>query len=345
VTSDGFIDRAGTRLNSFYLGAAYYSGKSSLRFNIISGKEKTYQAWNGIPEAKLTGDKAALDNHYANNLGSLYFTEADSLNLYNSGRRTYNYFTYNNQTDNYQQDHYQLFFNHAVNQEFSFNTAAFLTRGKGYFEEYETQATYASYGLTGPIIGSDTISATDLVRQQWLDNYFFGGIFSLQYKKNNTQLTLGGGWDRFNGRHYGNVIWSQNGGFPDDYQYYYEPAHKTDLNVYAKWQQQWGTHWTSFADLQYRYIDYRIEGFDDNPSIFVHQQYNFVNPKAGITYSNHDWEAYLSYSLSSHEPNRGDFEAGINQPLYDDVGRPLRVQDLGREVAAAEQVGQDLSGV
>jgi iron complex outermembrane recepter protein len=317
ISSDGYIDRASSDLKSFYLSTAWYSKNSSLRFNILSGTEKTYQAWNGIPQAKLEGNQSALEQHYQNNVGSLYFTAQDSSNLFNSNNRTYNYFTYKDQTDNYKQNHYQLFFNHQFNQYLALNAAAFLTRGLGYYQEYHDQgdssnAKYTSYGLSPYIVGNDTLQSTSLIRQKWLDNYFFGGIFSLLYKKNNTQLTLGGGWDRFNGKHYGNVIWSQNGGFPDDYRYYYEPAHKTDFNIYAKWQQQLGAHWTSFADLQYRHIDYSIEGFDDNPSIFVHQLYNFVNPKAGITYSNHDWQAYLSYSLSSHEPNRGDFEAGIN---------------------------------
>src|SRR5450432_1222463 len=182
ISSDGFIDRAGTSLKSFYASAAYITQKSSIRFNIISGTEKTYQAWNGIPQYKLFYNKDSLLNHYYNNLGSLYFTPADSTNLFNSNPRKYNVFTYNNQTDNYQQDHYQLFFNHAVNQELSFNTAVFLTRGKGYFEEYKTQDQLSNYGLPAQVIGSDTVTSSDFIRQQWLDNYFYGGIFSLQYK-------------------------------------------------------------------------------------------------------------------------------------------------------------------
>ena len=74
ISSNGYIDRATSDLKSLYLSAAYYSKKSSLHFNIISGYEKTYQAWNGIPEAKLEGNKAALDKHYQDNVGSFYFT-------------------------------------------------------------------------------------------------------------------------------------------------------------------------------------------------------------------------------------------------------------------------------
>lgn len=320
ISSDGYIDRATSDLKSFYLSTAWYSKNSSLRFNVLQGREKTYQAWNGIPQAKWDGNLPALEQHYQDNVGSLYFTEADSLNLFRSSNRTYNYFTYKNQTDNYWQNHYQLFFNHQFSSDLALNSAVFLTRGYGYYEEYHDQgdsanAKYTAYGIQPYVVGGDTLQSTDLIRQRWLDNYFYGSVMSLQYKKNNTQFIVGGGWDRYDGRHYGNVTWAANGGFPDDYQYYNEPAIKIDYNVYAKLQQQLGERWTGFADLQYRHLDYELDGFDDNPSILVHPKYNFVNPKAGITYTHFNWQAYFSYALSNHEPNRDDFEAGVlDQP-------------------------------
>jgi iron complex outermembrane receptor protein len=313
ISSDGYIDRASSDLKSFYASAAYLSQRSSLRFNVIWGSEKTFQAWNGIPEAKLDGNLAALKIHYEDNIGSLYFTPEDSLNLFRSKDRTYNYFTYSNQTDNYIQDHYQLFFNHQFNDYLSLNTAAFLTRGKGYYEEYQPQQIYADYGLPPPVFNGDTVSSTDLIRQRWLDNYFYGLIYSLQYKKNRTQATLGGGWDRYDGKHYGYVIWAQNGGIPNGYTYYHEPADKTDFNVYAKVQQQLASHWWLFGDLQYRVVHYSIDGFDDDPTLFVDNLYHFINPKAGLSYSDGPWEAYLSYSQASHEPNHDDYEANPNE--------------------------------
>ncbi|PWT78471.1 MAG: TonB-dependent receptor [Bacteroidetes bacterium] len=321
ISSNGFIDRATSDLKSFYVSAAWFDKNSSLRFNIISGAEKTYQAWQGIPEAKLNNDKTSLDQHFANNSGypgALYVTVQDSLNLFQSNPRTYNYFTYKNQTDNYWQDHYQLFFNHQFCQSLSLNVAGFLTRGRGYYEEFKPEQFYSDYGLPNFVKGADTITTTDLTRQRWLDNYFYGGIFSLQYKKNKTQWTIGGGWDRYNGQHYGTITWAQEGGVPLGYRYYQEPADKTDMNIYAKLQQDLSDHWTAFLDMQYRHIRYIIDGFDDNPAIKVDQKYQFFNPKAGIHYFNHGWQAFLSYSLGNHEPNRDDFEAGMNeQPQHE----------------------------
>jgi len=328
VSSDGYIDRATSDLKSLYFSAAWYDKRSSIRFNLLQGTEKTYQAWNGIPQAKWEGNLPALQQHYENNVGSLYFNSQDSLNLFRSSNNTYNYFTYKNQTDNYWQNHYQLFFNHRWSDALALNSAIFLTRGYGYYEEYHNQgdsanAKYTAYGLPPFEAGNVVFQSTDLIRQRWLDNYFYGTVLSLQYKQNNTQLVLGGGWDRFDNKHYGYVLWAANGGFPDNYRYYWEPAIKIDYNVYAKWQQQFGERWTTFADVQYRHLDYEVDGFDDNPSILVHPKYDFINPKIGVTYTHHDWQAYFSYSLASHEPNRDDFEAGLTEQP-----RPEMLHDL-----------------
>lgn len=299
ITSDGYIDRAASNLQSYYISAAYIDNKSSLRFNMIGGKEKTYQAWGGVPESYL-----------------------DSNRTYNSMGTEKPGTPYNNETDNYIQTHYQLFYNRKLNSAISFNAAFFLVRGKGYYEEYKSEQDFKSYNLPVIIHGTDTTSATDLVRQQWLDNYFYGGIFSVQYKKNKTQLTFGGGWNEYDGAHYGIVKWALNGGFPLDYKYYNNPAQKNDLNFYGKVMQVLGSGFTVFADLQERLIKYEINGFKANPAIILNKNYSFFNPKAGISFNKNNYQAYLSLSVASHEPNRDDFEAGINQmpmpeKLYD----------------------------
>ncbi len=285
ITSDGFIDRSATDLQSFSLSAAYITKKSSVRFNIFSGKEKTYQAWNGIPSSILQTN------------------------------RTFNGFTYDNQTDNYRQNHYQLFFNHQFNTNLSFNTAVFFTPGKGYYEEYKTDEAYGSYGLPDYTIGATTITTTDLVRQLYLNNKFYGQIASLQYKKNKHQVIVGGGWSNYEGGHYGQIIWAKNGGISKDYQWYNLQALKTDANIYAKWQYQASNNLNLFADLQYKHVMHRMDGFRNNPTLLINRSFDFVNPKLGATYSNNGWQVYASYAMANKEPNRNDFEAGaLTQP-------------------------------
>jgi iron complex outermembrane recepter protein len=315
INSDGFIDRATTDLRSFYISTAYLNKKTSLRFNLFSGKEVTYQAWNGIPEAKLKGDAAALENHYLNNVGFLYKTREDSLNLFNpTNNRTYNSFLYSNQTDNYQQDHYQLFLNHELNKSWSFNTAFFLTRGKGYYEEYRTDIDLADYGLAAV--------ESDIVRQLWLDNWFYGTTYSLQYKKNKDQFTFGGAYTRYKGLHYGKIIWSEVF-VPKDYKWYNLDAFKNDFSVYAKYQRRVAQRFEFFADVQYRNVNYTLNGFRNNPALKLENDFNFINPKLGVSYADgNGWLSFISFSVSNKEPNRDDFEAGVTQQpkhetLYD----------------------------
>ena len=312
ITSDGFIDRASSNLKGFYLSAAWLSAKSSIRFNVFGGKEKTFQAWNGIPEAKLFGSKIDLDTHYNNNVGSLYFTSADSANLYNANPRKFNTFLYNNQTDNYQQDHYQLFFNHAFSDKLTFNTTFFLSKGMGYYEEFKNQAKFANYGLPNVVVGNTTISKTDLIRQLWLDNNFYGGLFSFQYKNNKDELTVGGGLNEYDGNHFGKIIWAQTG-ISKDYEYYRYAAKKIDANIYSKYQHHFSEFLSAFVDLQYRHINYKFNGTKNFPDLKVNEQYNFFNPKAGLYYSKNNWSAFASYSVGNKEPNRSDFETATDE--------------------------------
>ncbi|HRP54969.1 TonB-dependent receptor [Agriterribacter sp.] len=289
LKSDGYIDRAGSDLKSFYLSTAYFSGKASLRLNVFSGKEKTYQAWNGVPESLLKINRT-----------------------YNSAGTEKPGEPYENETDNYQQDHYQLFYNQGINDRLSFNVAAFLSRGKGYYEQYKASRKFTDFGLPNLTIGDSIITHTDVVRQLWLDNYYYGGIFSLQYKNKGTQWITGGGWNRYDGNHYGKIAWAETG-IPRDYQWYDLDAFKTDLNIYTKLQQRLTSNLEVFGDIQYRNVRYQLDGFRDNPALFVSNTYHFINPKAGISYTSQSWSGYISYALANKEPNRDDFEAGAEQ--------------------------------
>lgn len=296
ISSDGYIDRASSNLRSYYLSTAFNNEKTGLRFTTFSGKEKTYQAWNGVSEADLKTNRRI---NYAG------MEKADT--------------PYDNEVDNYRQDHYQLFFNHKLFPGLNFNTGLFLVRGKGFYEQYKANADYADYNLTPPSIGE---TSTDLVRQLWLDNYYYGNIFSLQYEKEGTAFTLGGAITNYDGAHYGKVIWAKNG-LSENKRWYDLDAQKSDANVYAKWQQKLGTYWQLYADLQWRGVTYEMEGFRNNPTLGVKQFYNFLNPKAGISYIRNNWMLYTSYGITNKEPNRDDFEAGANQqPL------PERLHDL-----------------
>ena len=294
ISSDGFIQRAKSKLQSLLFSTGYVSDKTSIKFNFITGKEKTYQAWNGI----YKGNIATYGRRY-NELG--YINDS-----------TY----YNDQTDNYVQNHYQLFWNQKLSSNLNLNIGTFLSRGYGYYQEYIVAGAYSNYNIAPyvPSIG-DTIKTTNLIRQRWLDNYFYGQTFALQYKKNADELTLGGAWTRYDGKHYGYVLWTQNGGIPNNYKYYGDlPANKYDQNVYLKWMHNFNSYWNLFADAQYRHVKHIIRGFDDDPLLdSIKPNFNFFNPKIGISYIRNGYNVFFSYALANKEPGRSDFQTLINQ--------------------------------
>ncbi len=289
ITSDGYIDRASSNLKSFYFSTAYLDQKNSLRMNIFSGKEKTYQAWYGVSEADLKTNRTI---NYAG--------------MEKPGE------PYDNETDNYWQDHYQLFYNRLLGSRIKFNLGLFYVKGKGYYEQYKANEAYADYGLPEPVYGADVITHTDLVRQLWLDNDFYGNIFSLHYKDNISQFTFGGGWNRYEGSHFGDVIWAEKGlALPG--RWYDLDAGKNDFTIYFKEQTKIGQLFSVFYDLQYRRVKYDLNGFRNNPDLIANNKYRFFNPKAGISFQKNNWSGYFSYSRGQKEPNRDDFEAGVNQ--------------------------------
>jgi len=300
ISSDGFIDRASTNLHSFFVSTAWMNEKTSLRFNSFTGKEKTYQAWYGISEADLLAGNRTVNYAGTEKPGS----------------------PYSNETDNYTQSHYQLFFNQVLNKRPSLNVAGFLTRGKGYYEQYKADEDYAKYNMPYPVNGNDTTFSSDFIRQLWLDNYFYGSVFSLQYKSAKTQITGGGGLTRYDGKHYGKIPWASNGLTGVD-TWYNLDAFKTDFNIYGKQQTEVGAGVFLFYDLQYRYVSYDINGFRDNPGLRINNDWHFFNPKAGITVKKNNWKTYFSYGMANKEPNRDDFEAGAGQQP-----RPEQLQDF-----------------
>jgi iron complex outermembrane receptor protein len=308
IASDGYMNRAASDLKSYYFAAGYQNKNTLLKFITFSGREKTYQAWNGVPEPALTGDRALLQTYIDN--GEL--SAADAARALQEGRR-YSYYTYDNQTDNYQQNHYQLHLSQGLGPDWSLGAALHLTRGFGYYENYRTGRRFTDYGLPNVVVGGDTLTKTNLIDRKWLDNYFYGGTFALNYQpraNDKLQATLGGGWNRFDNDHYGEIIWAQyaSTSFPGQ-RYYDNTARKTDFNAYARATYQ-ALPWLGlYADAQVRRIIYKIDGVEDEQNdVTTRANYTFFNPKAGATASlGHGQQLYASFAVGQREPIRADF--------------------------------------
>lgn len=293
ITSQGYIDRASARLQSWHLSGGYFGKTTTIRANVLSGNEVTYQAWEGVPR-----DSLATNRTY-NPAGQYY--DKDGNILY-----------YSNQTDNYQQDHYQLMFSQSLGKNLNLNAAFFYTKGAGYYESYRQDKSFSSYGLEDVIIGGDTITSTDAIDRKILDNDFSGITFSGNYHSDDKlKITLGGSYLYYHGRHSGKVIWASyasNGN--NERNWYYSTGIKKDFTIYTKVNYRVISRINLFADLQYRYVNHDMDGTrDDLSALNQNPVFNFFNPKAGVYVDiTQNQKAYVSFGIANREPNRDNFE-------------------------------------
>ena len=291
IASKGYIDRASSNLKSYFLQGTYVGNTTLVKALVFGGTEKTYQAWNGLEDPEM------LENNRTFNTSGMYTDEAGNIRFYD------------NETDNYQQDHYQLHVSQKLSDRWNINGALHYTRGSGYYENYRDDADFADYNQPDVEIGGTTISSGDLITQKWLDNDFYGTTLSANYKGSKIDVTVGGAFNRYEGEHFGRVIWSQYSGTtrPDDH-YYDDSAAKTDFNIYGKVNWQVLDKLSLFGDMQYRRVDYRADGVMADP---VDDVFRFYNPKAGLTFSmNDNNNIYFSYARANREPRRDDYENG-----------------------------------
>ncbi len=339
IQSDGYMDRSAATLSS-YFGSVQYSGKrSSLRFIAFGGGEVTHQAWYGVPRSRLINDEQGMMNYAALN----GYGPEHTANLLNSDRR-YNYYLYENEVDDYNQFHNQLHWNQELNRNLVLSVSGFYTKGKGYFEQYQYEEnafddnSYAFYGIDEPIIGNDTITNSDFIRQRWLDNDYYGMVFNLRYNKKKWDVVIGGGYNQYKGDHYGNVIWSTiSTTYNSPFTYYQNSSIKNDGNIYSKATYDLNSIFSLYGDLQYRHVYYDFLGIDNEGSDLQQSiDLNFFNPKAGINAQlDPQNRIFASFAVGSKEPGRDDYiiappnDQPKPQTLYDlELGYTLQLKKL-----------------
>ncbi len=306
IRSDGFIDRAFSNLGSWFISAGYYSPSTVLKAVVFSGTEETYQAWNGVPSVRLHNDHPGMLRYGEHGL----YTEKETREMLSSGSRTYNLYTYKDQVDRYRQDHLQLHFTHRFSSRLNLSTALHQTFGEGYYEQFKASQKFTSYGLPKPVVNGTEISRTDLVRRKWLDNDFYGMVFSLNYRQGGHNFTWGGGANNYYGRHFGRIIWGEVlPGLKPDHEFYRNRGRKSDLNSYLKTTLELTHRLSWFSDLQIRTIRYEINGIDDDlRRLDLLHHYTFFNPKTGLFFRlSPAQELFISFARTSREPNRDNF--------------------------------------
>ena len=316
IGSKGYLDRASTKLNSYFLQAGWFGDNTVVKFITFNGVEETYHAWNYTSKYEQQ-----LYGRTYNSCGEYY--DADGKTHY-----------YDNQTDNYHQQNYQLIWNQRLNNELSFNAALHYTKGQGYYEEYKRKRTLFEYDLDKTM----TWAKSDLVRQKKMDNDFYGAVASIVYdNKQNLQATIGGGWNKYEGDHFGLIKWVKSpvDVLMPDHKYYDDKTKKTDFNIYGKVTYDLLAGLSAYVDLQYRHVGIKMDGptdeinWDTNQRIVydMDKSFNFFNPKFGINYNiNPNHKVYASYAIAHKEPTRNNFQNSLNAEL--DMPKAERLNDL-----------------
>ncbi len=291
IDSDGYIDRASVDLESYYLSGAYLGDKSSLRLNVFTGHEITYQAWNGVP--------------------AQYINDPE-LRTFNSAGTDRPGEPHDSEVDNYSQNHYQLLYNAQLSSNIAFSLTGNYTSGKGFFELYKGGASFDKYQLEPIVLGEETINSSDLIERRWLDNDFYFGSAAMNYNSDDqkTNISLGTAYSYYDGDHFGEVIWARFASTSElKHRYYDNVGTKNDFNIFGKVNYGLTSNLNGFLDLQYRRVDYEFEGFDnDGSSITQSAEFNFFNPKLGLSFiPNPSTNVYAYFGVANKEPNRSDF--------------------------------------
>lgn len=311
IGSKGYIDRAETKLYSYFLQGGYFDDNRAVKLITWNGKEETYHAWD-------------YASHYAQDTYGRTYNPCGYMDTDANGNAIY----YDNQTDNYHQQNYQLVWNEQFSNTLSLNAALHYTRGDGYYEQFKGNKKLKDYL---PLTAAEKGMKSDLVRQKKMANDFYGAVASLLYDNlNGLDVTIGGGWNHYDGDHFGLLTWVKNAptAYTSNYKYYDTNARKTDMNVYGKVNYQLLVGLNAYVDLQYRHVGMKMQepcdwyGCNTTGDYIIDEKYDFFNPKFGLNYEfarNH--RAYASYAIAHKEPVRNNFEnnynAGSPMPRYE----------------------------
>lgn len=309
ISSKGYLDRASADMGSYFLQAGYFGDNTVVKFVTFNGKEETYHAWNYASKYEQ----------------ELYGRTFNSCGLYYDEHGNMKY--YEDQKDFYHQQHYQLLWDQRVASQWKISTGLHYTKGSGYYEQYKYDTKLSKFGLNAADFfnpDGGEIKRTDLINQKWMDNDFYGIVASANYdNREGLTMNIGGGWNRYDGDHFGRYLWIKNYmGNPAGKEYYRNDARKIDGNIYGKVHWEFAKGLSAFADLQYRHVSLRMDGptdeWDGSEQLTynIHSHYDFFNPKAGLFYDiNPNIKAYASVAVAHKEPTRNDYEENMNADL------------------------------
>ena len=355
--TDGYIHGTDGRSGSYYGGLTWMGDNYTIRYKNIGNFEKTGQAWNGITAGD--NDMSLMDGTYGIKTGIKNYEDLYKVGLgkYNTLYETLaydadgsfkkdadgNYMTerykmadgtlWDKTTDNFWQNHNILSAAWDINEHWNTTASLHYTHGYGYYKEFRLNNKLKKYGLNNYTLSDgSTLKKTDFVRKKGLTQDSYGLVGNVNYKDEDWDIIGGLSIQQFDGNHFGYLTYIKNeelrnhlmnGG---DYQYYDSDAHKLDANTFIKALYRINDSWDVFADMQYRHVGYKTDGYNDKFKedektgeikkhiLNINKKYDFFNPKAGVSFHQNGHRGFFSAALSHREPERNNFTDNGNYP-------------------------------
>jgi len=350
TTTDGFIHGTDGRSGSYYGGLTYIvSDDFIVRYKNLGNYERTGQAWNGVTAGN--NDLSLMDGTYGAATGiktykdmweaglgkynTLYevMQQADWDAFEKSADGSYVTKRYqmadgsywDKTTDNFWQNHNILSMAYNFAKHWSMSASLHYTYGYGYYEEFRPENKLKKFGLS-----YDGVKKTDFVRKKGLTQHTYGLVGNVGYQDESWDIIGGLSLQNFDGNHFGRLSYIANNDVRQkylangEYTYYDSDAHKLDGSVFLKAAYKLSDQWDVFADVQYRHVGYKTDGINDkfyeddsgyyNQRLDIDKKYDFMNPKAGLSWSLDGHHAYGSVAMSHREPERNNFTDNGSYP-------------------------------
>ena len=354
TNTDGFIHGTSGRSGSYYGGLTWIGDNFQIRYKNIGNFEKTGQAWNGVTAGDndmslmdgTYGSKTGIKNYkdmYEVGLGKYntlyeYLTYDADGNFVKDANGNYVTARYamvdgtywDKTTDNFWQNHNILSAAWNISEHWKTTASLHYTYGYGYYREFRPSNKLAKFGMTATDANGKNIKRTDFVREKGLSQNAYGLVWNINYLNDAWDIIGGLSIQNFDGNHFGYVTYAANDIVRQkylangDYKYYDSDAHKLDGNVFVKAAYHINEQWDVFGDIQYRHVGYKTDGINDkfyddesgyyNQKLDIDEKYDFLNPKAGFSWSLNGHRLYGSVAMSHREPERNNFTDNGSYP-------------------------------
>lgn len=345
--TDGFIHGTDGRSGSYLGRLTYKANRFVLSYKNFGNFEKTGQAWNGVTAGN--DDKSIMDGTYGKHTGIHTYKD-----LYDAGLGQYNSLVdrlvfnpdgtfhtepytmsdgsiWRKTTDNFWQNHNILSLVWDMGEHWKTTASLHYTHGYGYYRELKPDTKPKKFGLSNVDLDGNKVEKTDFVRRKGMKQDCYGLVWNTSYRDDRWDVIGGIAAQQFKSPHFGYVTYIAHPGLSKmvlaggDYQYYDSDARKNDASVFVKASFNITRGLQVFADVQYRHVDYKTTGINDkfyedggrwvNQPLNVDEHYNFLNPKAGLSYVEGPHRGYASVAVSHREPQRDNFTDNGNYPF------------------------------